>query len=403
MRTLLAAQVFTLVTVPCLAQGRVWTVDAANGPGTDFLDLPPAVAAAVDGDVVRIRSGTYSAISTGKALALVGTAGVVVQGAFAVPPVDVVGLPARGVFAMRDVTLAYTVYAAAVFRQCAGAVVLQNVNAQSTPPWSASIAIENCAGVVVDRCGIGTPNGLALTVHASKVAISGCVLRGQGAVADPRVGSAFSAPGLLVVNGSQVSLGDTTASGGGGVHEWPFFGNYRPSAPGLRVVASDVTIARGCAIAAGTGATLTQPVSAIDGNGTVHIDPAVSLTPYAAAPPIGAGITVQQRAVAGLGAAGGELGANVQLTLRSEPGTPFVLGVATAAPPLATPFGNLFLDPGSLLVLLGGNQAATGTSTFVVPLPADPHFFGLPLVFQAAAADLGGRVDLTNATAIVAR
>lgn len=41
----------------------VWIVDSANGPGTHFQDLPTAIAAASNGDVLRIRPGTYAAFT----------------------------------------------------------------------------------------------------------------------------------------------------------------------------------------------------------------------------------------------------------------------------------------------------------------------------------------------------
>lgn len=47
-----------LLALPSLAQD-VWVVDAAGGPGSDFVDLPSAVAAASAGDTVLVREGTY--------------------------------------------------------------------------------------------------------------------------------------------------------------------------------------------------------------------------------------------------------------------------------------------------------------------------------------------------------
>ena len=47
-----------LAASPLLAQ-KTWVVDAANGPGTDFIKLADAIKAAKDGDLVRIRSGRY--------------------------------------------------------------------------------------------------------------------------------------------------------------------------------------------------------------------------------------------------------------------------------------------------------------------------------------------------------
>lgn len=75
-------------------------VDAAAGG--DFTDIPPAVAAAGDGDVILVRAGTYSLFTVdGKALAIVGAAGVQVGDAGTLGSVTVSNLPAG-----RDLVLA---------------------------------------------------------------------------------------------------------------------------------------------------------------------------------------------------------------------------------------------------------------------------------------------------------
>ena len=33
---------------------RTWVVDGAGGPGADFADVPPAIAAAAPGDTLRV-------------------------------------------------------------------------------------------------------------------------------------------------------------------------------------------------------------------------------------------------------------------------------------------------------------------------------------------------------------
>ena len=51
----------------------IWIVDAANGPGTNFTDLPAAVAAAANGDVIVVRSGNYTSFGVaGKSLTIRG-------------------------------------------------------------------------------------------------------------------------------------------------------------------------------------------------------------------------------------------------------------------------------------------------------------------------------------------
>ena len=60
-----------LVTIAALP--TIWIVDAANGPGTNFVDLPPAIAAAASGDTIIVRAGNYSAFNvSGKALTIRG-------------------------------------------------------------------------------------------------------------------------------------------------------------------------------------------------------------------------------------------------------------------------------------------------------------------------------------------
>lgn len=50
-----------------------WIVDSASGPGTNFTDLPPAIAAAQSGDTILVRAGSYSAFTvSGKALTIRG-------------------------------------------------------------------------------------------------------------------------------------------------------------------------------------------------------------------------------------------------------------------------------------------------------------------------------------------
>ena len=52
----------------------IWIVDAANGPGTNFTNLPAAVAAAQSGDTIVVMPGNYKPFDvTGKALTILGS------------------------------------------------------------------------------------------------------------------------------------------------------------------------------------------------------------------------------------------------------------------------------------------------------------------------------------------
>ncbi|MFK7740605.1 MAG: hypothetical protein AB8H80_09805 [Planctomycetota bacterium] len=65
--------------VPISAQ-TTWTVDAMNGPGSNFADLPSAIAASAPGDVIQLRSypptvAIYQAAAVPHGLTIVGVGG----------------------------------------------------------------------------------------------------------------------------------------------------------------------------------------------------------------------------------------------------------------------------------------------------------------------------------------
>jgi hypothetical protein len=69
------------LSLATLASASTYVVDAANGPGTDFTDIPPAITAAQPGDVLLVLAGTYSAFTLDKPIAILGqSVGVTVNG-----------------------------------------------------------------------------------------------------------------------------------------------------------------------------------------------------------------------------------------------------------------------------------------------------------------------------------
>ncbi|MBK8100360.1 MAG: hypothetical protein IPK26_24955 [Planctomycetes bacterium] len=59
--------------ITCVRAQTTWIVDAASGPGTHYLDLPPAVASAAVGDLVLVRPGVYSAVTLTQGIRILGT------------------------------------------------------------------------------------------------------------------------------------------------------------------------------------------------------------------------------------------------------------------------------------------------------------------------------------------
>src|SRR5688572_28041095 len=57
-----------------LCAQNTWIVDAANGTGTHFTTLSPALTAAVDGDLIQVRPGFYAGATVNKGITIVGSA-----------------------------------------------------------------------------------------------------------------------------------------------------------------------------------------------------------------------------------------------------------------------------------------------------------------------------------------
>ena len=90
------------------AAANTLLVDDDGGPGVDFTDLPPAIQAAQDGDLIFVRAGAYSATTiAGKRLTLIAEAGaraslIEVHSVTTAKPVVIVGL--EGSYDVHDST-----------------------------------------------------------------------------------------------------------------------------------------------------------------------------------------------------------------------------------------------------------------------------------------------------------
>ncbi|MGE3172322.1 MAG: hypothetical protein AB7O97_06820 [Planctomycetota bacterium] len=103
----------TLMAVETAAAQQTWVVDRYGRPGTDFTDLPAAVAAAQDGDTLLLRatSTTLSQAEAYEAPGLVDGKGLVIRGEDHTTPVAVYGywdvrnLPSQSSFVVSKLTL----------------------------------------------------------------------------------------------------------------------------------------------------------------------------------------------------------------------------------------------------------------------------------------------------------
>jgi hypothetical protein len=176
------------------AQGQVWVVDAASGPGSDFTAVQPAVDAAAGGDAILVRAGSYPAFSiAAKALTLTAEQGdiVTVEGGIAIHDlsagqhvvlrgIDAVG-PAGGY--------------ALDLRSTSGTLWIEDGSfAGANDAYLAvnhAASAEDCAAVVLARCtfaggsGHSVPvlvgdGGSGLLATRSSVAAYECLFAGGG-------------------------------------------------------------------------------------------------------------------------------------------------------------------------------------------------------------------------------
>ncbi|HTF87389.1 MAG TPA: hypothetical protein VK843_03190 [Planctomycetota bacterium] len=131
-----------LVAVASPAQAGTWIVDAANGPGAHFTDIPPAIAAAVPGDLILVRAGGYSSFNLTEGLTILGTqTGGMSSTSINWMPVCTIAIPAGEKALLADLSFSGQL----VVNQSLGKVVLDRVEVQS------GLQINDCADIRLHR------------------------------------------------------------------------------------------------------------------------------------------------------------------------------------------------------------------------------------------------------------
>ena len=230
---------------PVLAQ-TTWVVNASGGPGVHFTTLAAAVAAATDGDTIRVQHPSMgqpvTGFTTNKGLTIVGESGdvpLVTTGPGFAAPIEIVGLPAARRFRMAGFLVPLAGELRIRVQNCAGQVHLENLHARE-PDWSfpttPAIDISGSASVTLrDVENFGAP---AVGVDTSTVLLVSCQLGvtsvGLGGgpclsatnstvdVSQPLFQTGWSADCITLLN-SDLRLGGSISAvvSGGSVPWWP--------------------------------------------------------------------------------------------------------------------------------------------------------------------------------------
>lgn len=241
MRSWFIGLLFVLGDV-ALGASQVFVVDAAGSPGSDFVDLQPAIAAATDGDVIVVRPGSYAA-------ATISNESLTIQG---VP--DLLGVRPE-VVSIQVIDLA-----------ASKRVVVRGLRAHHvTGAVFGAFAAYNCAGpILVEDCVMEEALGIfggdpgAFLLSCQSVTFVRCSFTGLKAYqpVGPFDQPIFAGPGVTARN-STVHLYESELEGGPGTAATiSLFGAALQSLPGAHALfgdqASDLFLA-GSTVTGGVG------------------------------------------------------------------------------------------------------------------------------------------------------
>jgi hypothetical protein len=393
-----------LLGTPSMAQ-RTWVVDRNRGPGFHFLDVPPALTAASDGDTIVVRTGLYTTGTTGKALTLLGEPGAAFDVDSTVgpaPPFRITGLPAGRAFVMAGFTATGPNFTGIL--ECtgnAGRIHLDRL-ALSNPGGAYTrgpcVIVSSCAAVSITDCRLhGHP---ALQVSGSQVVVTAGALNGGDAFGFHEF-TLPSAPAVVATSGT-VHVARAPLTGGAGITYGPFSVNAPPS-PAVSATSTTLTLAGSAADAVRAGTftgTGSFPTSAVVlQGGQLLLDPTLALIPHAGAPALGgAGFALAQRRLPALTVHGGPPGGSIATDLYSPAGHVALLFAGIPGLPVASPLGTLWLDPTAPVLLDTAFQGASQHHAVSIRVPADPLLRGLAVGLQTVSGDVVSAVfELSNA------
>lgn len=356
-----------LAATPARAQGATLIVDASNGPGTDFTDLPAAVQSAVPGATIEVRPGQYTGFVTDKGVRIVGQPGVsitrVATGGSGLQRTTfrVEGMPAGQTFSMRDVQVDILGPVPHLVDN-GGPVILERIDMRI-------LIIEDCEHVEFHQCNCMTRCSRSeLTVKGHDV--TGSLL--------PSVSW-----GAIVFFDAHCTIEDSRIAGDA-------------DTSAITMTNSELRIALrtpGSIVEAGSGSAPGTP--AIQGTGTVARDPGVAVTMQGPQE-----ILVE---LPSLSTAGGGLGQAFATELRGEGQRPFLLLIGSPITKVTLPGvgGGLWL--GAPQISAQGVFPSSGTHIHSATIPNQPILLGVPIGQQVVSLDALGGLQLSGASTFAIR
>jgi hypothetical protein len=387
------------------AFGATWIVDDDGGPGVDFTDIPPAIAAASTGDLILVRTGGYSGFVLDKDLVVVADTGHA-------PGLGKKSAIIRNIGKGRFARLAGFSMRSLAIRNCGGTVQVDDCQIGEAVD-TAALIIDDCARVTVTRTraigrkrpfdmgpgGGGGPYARGGLFTNSTVILAQSYFKGGAGSGIYKMGGTDGKDGITATNSTLFVL-STTVVGGKGGDAWDpfeFFGDGGNGAPGIRLDGSYMELfGLPTHYVSGGAGGMGDVFTGKDGEDANAVFGLISTIHYS-------GIVLKSNSKPAFGGSGnaitkiapdvpvlvsngtGQLGSSVQLQLFGPGGSGYALFLSpfTGAGKVGNLLPHLLLDPGTLFLLTLGTVPAGGKEIIGLRIPVMPLLQGLPVLSQA--------------------
>jgi len=173
--------ILALLALCSAVRADVIVVDESNGAGSDFSDLPQAIAAASHNDLLLVRSGSYSGFTTAKGVRILGLeSNVEVSG-----PCVIQNLHSSRKFVLSRLELTQV-----EIRNCAGHVALSQIDGY---PRLSSVVVLDSADVRLSELYVVGREGVAQAVYIGASEVELVNSRVMAGLAPTKIGTT-SAP-----------------------------------------------------------------------------------------------------------------------------------------------------------------------------------------------------------------
>ncbi|QDV08074.1 hypothetical protein Poly30_36100 [Planctomycetes bacterium Poly30] len=381
--------------VPQSDAQTTYVVDVNGGPGSDFLEIQPALDVAGPFDVIEVRPGGYAPFAATRAARIISLGHVVLSSTATITGVDEGDWMVVAGFHTRSMEV----------RDCEGTVLIEDLKLRGV---SGRLTIDRCADVRLRAIDHSTQNSFsALEINSSRVQVTDSLLGGytkannyvQGRHAVELTGGSFFHALNCDIRGEEGGdnddvIGAIPPAGGDCIHSRN---------------ESEARVVR-CALSPGIGGTNDgYPWLPTYGRNGYYLDASGGQhsfwqTTYYTNSLSGGATLENSIPLPSLQQGAGALtaGSSVQLAVRSEPGSSGRLLFGRRPLVVAQPNTSLerLVDIGRLASL--GSMSPTGVQTLTFPIPAAwPR--GTVVFLQTSATVAGGATDMSNSVALIVR